>query len=500
MNFLELFQIKATQFPDNDAIYYQNQSVTYRLLDNLSTKLAMHLVAVGIKQGDVIGLGLYNGLDLIVGLLGILKAGGVYLPLDPNYPSDRTLEMATDSSAKLIIVNQLSQKCFSTLKIPLYSIENTPSEMRTNNLPSIKLDCPAYIIYTSGSTGKPKGIVVSHSALKHAAISFSEVCPMPPCSILSGSISFDPSILIIIHALSTGGKVCLYNNEEGIDLKNFTQITELIQNYKADFILSTPSFYSNILNKKKSLNSLKNVFLCGEEIQDNLIQAHIALAPNANLLNAYGPSEYAIGSTVGLVYNGVLKQHYPVTIGKPFHENQIYVLNDELKPIAPREKGEFFVGGPGLAIGYLNQKELTDEKFIVCDHLTNKPLRLYRTGDMGYQLENGNFVFCGRKDFQVKINGHRVELEEIEAKILSFPAIEKVMVIAIDNKLIAFYSSDTKNLPLKNLVQFLETSLPAYMVPEAFFEIKQWPLTNNGKIDRKALVSNWYQNNKTLLQ
>lgn len=493
-NFCGLFQKKATQFPDGMAVKYLDDSLSYHDLEKLSSLFAHQLIEMGVHSGDIIGVGLFNSIHLIVGILGILKAGGVYLPLDPNYPSIRISQMVADANVKLIVIDSQSRPHFKTLQVDkcLLNINNLkPTRIK---LPAISPKQPAYIIYTSGSTGIPKGIVVSHYALKHAASSFAKVFPFPPRSLLSGSISFDPSILVISHALCTGGTVCLYDNREGIDLKDFTQITKIINKFNVDFILSTPSFYNHILRQREHLDSLKNIFLCGEKIHTQLIHNHIFLAPGANLYNTYGPSEYAIGSTVGLVYNSLTKKQYPVTIGKPFCNNKLYVLDSALNPVPIGAKGEFFVGGPGLAIGYLNQKSLSDEKFISCNHLGNRLVKLYRTGDIGYQIENGNFVFTGRKDSQVKIHGHRVELEEIESTIMGYTGIEKAVAIVKNQNLITFYSKNFESLNLKRLKKDLKLALPSYMIPQTFVEIQTWPINCNGKIDRKTLIEHWLKN------
>lgn len=490
-NFCELVQEKAEQLPDNIAVKYLDSSLSYHDLEKLSSLFARQLIQMGIRSGDIIGVGLFNSIYLIVGILGVMKAGGVYLPLDPNYPNIRTNQMVSDANAKLVILDDQSKSCFEDIQVDKCYLDINNFNPIPIKLPIISSKQPAYIVYTSGSTGTPKGIVVSHSSLKYAASSFAKVFPFPPCSLLPGSISFDPSILVICHALVTGGTVCLYDNREGIDLKEFTQITKILNKSKVDFILSTPSFYNHILKQREYLCSLKNILLCGEKIHSQLIHDHIFLAPQANLYNTYGPSEYAIGSTIALIYDSFKKKQHPVTIGKPFCDNKIYVLDNELNLVPKGIKGEIFVGGPGIAMGYLNQKSLTDEKFLSCNHLGNQSVKLYRTGDIGYQMRNGNFVFTGRRDFQVKIHGHRVELNEIESIIMGYTGIEKAVATVKDQLLIAFYSKNSNSLNLNCLKKDLELTLPSYMIPQVFVEIQTWPINCNGKVDRKALIDHW---------
>ncbi|MCH9811765.1 AMP-binding protein, partial [bacterium] len=267
---------------------------------------------------------------------------------------------------------------------------------------------PAYIIYTSGTAGMPKGITISHHSLLYAAKSFASLFPYPSCALMSSSISFDPSILTIIHALSTGGSVCLYENMK--NTINYNEVTSLITRYKVNFIISTPSYYQQLLteSKSKKLDSLQNVIMCGENIPPKLIQDHQHIANKANLYNAYGPSEYAIGTTIGIIYDSSSKIQFSENIGVPFCKNKLYVLDEQLQHVPIGKKGEFYISGPGLAIGYYQQDSLTKERFF--NHqIGNEQVTLYRTGDVGYQRHDGNFVFCERKNFHVKSNQNKVE-------------------------------------------------------------------------------------------
>ncbi|MCH9617237.1 MAG: Tyrocidine synthase 3 [Chlamydiia bacterium] len=488
INFCHLVSRNAKKIPTKVAVRYSDKALSYLELDNLSTLLASQLIQKGVQPGDVIGIGLFNSISLLVGILGVLKSGGVYLPLDPNYPDTRISNMTKDSNTKLIIIDNDSRTFFESIQIDKYNFDILSPNHTVVELPILSPKQPAYVVYTSGSTGIPKGILVSHSSLSYAISSFVRMFSSPPCSLITGSISFDPSILIITHALTTGGTVCLYDNKGFIDLKDFTQITKTINNCRVDFILSTPSFYSKILKEQNKLYSLKHVLLCGEKIHDQLIHEHILLASKANLYNSYGPSEYAIGTTIALIYNSLQKKQFPITIGKPFGENKLYILDNDLNYVPVGQEGEFFIGGPGLALGYLNQKQLTEKNFIQCTHLENGKIELYRTGDMGYQKKDGNFVFINRKDSQVKVNGHRVELEEIESTVMENGEIEKAVVILHNQNLILFYSNHSEFLNINTLKRNLEMTLPSYMIPKTFINIKKWPINCNGKINREALI------------
>ncbi len=486
--FLDLFGRITKSTGNSIATIFNGDAISYSELDEMSDRFAKGIINKGIEPGSIIALGLYNDIDLIPTLLAIWKANCVYLPIDPNYPVGRIEMMLKHACPKLLISKKELISKFSHFKIPSYFIDEN------ENITNIEARKPelgdlAYLMYTSGSTGVPKGIIVDHFALKHSATAYNELHPEKHIALVSGSISFDPSLLTIVSTLAKGGTLCLYDNRDGIDMTHAQNIVDLIEKNSVSFILSTPSFYSKIVQQNAPLLSLKNVDLCGEDIPSSLIDLHARISPNATLFNAYGPTEYAMGVTAGVVYDSTEKKIFPVTIGKPFSCNKIYLLDSNLKRVNAKEKGEIYITGPGLARGYFNQEKLTDEKFLVLDHLEDRPIRLYRTGDMGYLLPNEEIVFIGRSDLQVKINGHRVEIEEIEKCICKHPQIEKaVVLVAHENKnqLIAFSSGKMKVLP--NLLEdFLSDVLPPYMIPSRFIQVKEWPLTNNGKIDKKAL-------------
>lgn len=471
------------------AIICHDGRISYSQMDELSDRLAKNIIDKGVKPGSIIALGLYNDIDLIPSILAIWKANCVYLPIDPNYPSSRIEMMLEDAFPKLLITKQELQSKFSFFKGQRYIIDEE------HGSPNIELKQPkpddfSYLMYTSGSTGKPKGIIVDHFALKHSALAYNELHPEKHTALVSGSISFDPSLLTIVSTLAKGGTLCLYSNRDGIDKSQIQDIADLIEKNSVSFILSTPSFYSKLIQQNRIFSTLKNVDLCGEDISGSLIELHKMNAPNAVLLNVYGPTEYAMGVTAGLIYNPAEKKLSQVTIGKPFSCNKLYILDSDLNRVKSGEKGEIFVGGPGLAAGYFKKEELTEEKFLLLDHLENHPIKLYRTGDIGYSLPNGDIVFVGRADLQVKINGHRVELEEVEKFICEYRQIQRVVVLAVQidnyNQLVAFISGNEKICP-NQLREFLFRHLPPYMIPSKLIQISNWPLTNNGKVDRKAL-------------
>jgi len=488
---LELISEITQKNGNKSAVIFNHEQLSYYDLNERSDNLAKCLVNQGIKPGSIIALGLYNDPDVIVCLLAIWKANCIYLPIDPNYPFNRIDMMLKNACPSLLITKKELQLKFSFFEGETYFIDEV------DKAPNIELKKPklndlAYLMYTSGSTGTPKGIIVDHRALKHAAVAYNELHPEKSIALIAGSISFDPSLLVIVSTLTKGGTFCLYDNRDGIDISRPQDIVDLIDKNLISFILAAPSFYSMLLQQDKVLFSLKNVDLCGEDISKTLVDSHMKNSPNATLYNVYGPTEYAMGVTASLIYDPKGKKTSPISIGKPFSSNKIYILNSDMNRTKIGENGEICIGGPGLACGYFKQETLTKEKFLVVDHLESDPIRIYRTGDIGYFLPTGEIVFIGRADRQIKINGHRVELDEVEKFISKHPQIEKVVTLVVQekntNRLVAFYSGK-ENISSNVLRDFLFPDLPPYMIPSIFIQINDWPLTNNGKVDKAALES-----------
>ncbi len=490
-NFCELFEQSLLEFPSNTAVIFGQNSLTFSELNDMSSQYACHLIECGVKKGDIVALVKYNELDLIAIILAVWKVNAVYLPIDPNYPNERIKTMLDDANPKLLITTKELKEKFNFFERNSLLIDRIKNSPTRPNLPVTKKDDLAYIIYTSGTTSGPKGIMVDHHGLVHAALAYKDLHPKSFISLVAGSISFDPSLLTIVHCLATGGSICLYDNRDGIDIRHPNKIISLLQKNSVSFILSTPSFYSKLLEENIELPSLKNVDLCGENISQKLVEKHAEIAPNASLYNVYGPTEYAMGTTAALIYDPKGKQMFEITIGKSYSSNKAYILDGELKETRDNEKGEISVGGPGIAKGYMNLDNLTKEKFIWVNALEKNPVKLYRTGDIGYRRPNGNIIFVGRADLQVKIEGHRVELEEIELIIDNSPYVDKSIVIASSStsnktELIAFFLPNQTYSEVE-LNEYLSRRLPPYMFPSKFFKVDSWPTTKNGKIDRNAL-------------
>jgi amino acid adenylation domain-containing protein len=494
-NICQLFEQQVERSPDAIAVIFENHQLTYLELHQRSTQLAYYLKSIGAQPNTLIGLCVYNCLDLMVGILGILKSGSAYLPLDPSYPQERLEWMLNDSKPAIVLSQKTLLHQFTHYEGKVVVLENVWEKCHCLDqaLLSFSEIAPhhlAYVIYTSGSTGKPKGIMVTHESFPHLALAHQEYYPSQLIGLLTGSISFDVSILIIFHILISGGVICIPAHNIS---KDANEMIEFIQKHAINFLVCVPSFYALILDKGHPLPSLASVSLAGENIPKDLLKKHSQLACNSILYNEYGPTEYAIGTTIAKIYDPIAHQLHPVTVGQPLPHTQVYILDENLQLLPVGMKGEICIGGIGLAKGYFNQPELTAERFIRISFANSLSMRLYRTGDFGRLLSDGNFEFLGRMDHQVKIRGYRIELGEIEHTICKYPDVNEAVVVVrgdeeLGNKQLITYFSAFSKKPLNELLRtYLKNQLPGHMIPSIFIQLEKFPRTPNGKIDRDAL-------------
>ncbi len=485
---IQQFQKQAKQHPYAIAAIFEDKKLSYKELDRKSNQIAKYLRRIGVQSEVVVGLSLGNSLDLIVAIMGILKAGGVYLPIEPSYPRERIDYMLKDAKPFILITESSQTHQFIEFSGNIIHLDFVWAEiLACDDDPlniSIEPSHLAYIIYTSGSTGNPKGIMVEHRSLSHGAVAHQKFYEGELVGLLSSSISFDVSLLIIFHLLLSGGAVYIPPAGSIFDAKN---VIDLIENNSINYILCVPSLYSMLLNRSRKLPSLKIVSLTGENIPNSILTLHPQLAPNAILYNEYGPTEYAIGTTIAKIYDPKEQKMYPVSIGKPLPYTHVYILDENLQLVHNDTKGEIFIGGIGIARGYLNQPSLTAERFIPFQSTF-----LYRTGDYGRFLTDGNIEFLGRIDYQVKIRGHRVELGEVEHAISTYHKVDEAAVIACENAnknkyLVAYFTALASSDIKQELKSHLGNLLPKYMMPSIFVQLKSFSRTPNGKIDRNAL-------------
>ena len=471
----QLFEQQVQRTPEAVALVFGQQRLTYRQLNNQANQLAHYLQTLGVKPEVIVGICVERSIEMIVGLLAILKVGGAYLPLDPKYPQERLNFMLADSQAQILVTqkhlvelfSKVHTVCFEDIEVTRQSIENLDSEVTAKNL--------AYAIYTSGSTGIPKGVAIAHSScvalLTWARTVFSD--DELKGVLASTSICFDLSVFEIFVPLSWGGKVILVEN--ALHLSSVTDEVTLIN--------TVPSIISELLNGNMP-TSVRTINLAGEPLSYQLVQQIYQNQAIEKVFNFYGPSEDTTYSTFTLVR----KDDRIVSIGRPISNTQIYLLDSCLQPVPVGVIGEIYIGGAGLAKTYLHRLEVTKGKFITNPFSSELKSRLYKTGDIARYLPDGDLEYLGRIDNQVKVRGFRIELGEVEKVLSEHPAVSKVVVLAVEQQLLAYFVSCQDSTPTtEELRSYLKQLLPDFMIPAAFVLVDSMPLLLNGKVDRSAL-------------
>jgi len=491
----QLFEAQVERTPEAVAITFEDKSLTYRQLNGKANQLAHYLQARGVKPDVLVALCVERSLEMVVGLLGILKAGGGYVPLDPAYPPDRVSFMLSDAQVPVLLTqnslltglpeHEAQVVCLDTdwEAISQLSQDNPVSTVASNHL--------AYVIYTSGSTGKPKGVQLCHQSVSNFLYSMSQQPGLTDQDILVAvtTISFDIAVLELYLPLIMGAKVVLVSRDVAT---NGAKLLETLTHSGATIMQATPATWRLLLASGwQSTPRLK--ILCGGEAMPREL-ANQLLDKSTSLWNVYGPTETTVWSTAHKVEASRLlarSQDAPESIGRPIANTQIYLLDAHLQPVPIGIPGELHIGGDGLARGYLNRPELTQQRFIP-DPFSNFPgARLYKTGDLARYLANGNIDYIGRIDNQVKIRGYRIEVGEIEAVLREHPSVREAVVIARENdlgdkRLVAYLVSE-QVISTSELRRLVKDKLPDYMMPSAFVRLEALPLTPNGKIDRRAL-------------
>ncbi|WP_194972390.1 non-ribosomal peptide synthetase [Aquiflexum lacus] len=490
---LDLFKIQVKKKPDATAVFFEDKKLSYSDLDKKSDQLANFLIAKGIKNEALIPICLDRSFEMIIGILGILKAGGAYVPIDPTYPENRVNFTLADSGAKILLTtSDLSAKfpdsidtiCLDTAKVEFEnnSFDFEKTEISPNDL--------AYVIYTSGSTGTPKGVLIEHKGLLASTLARNSYYDNTGSVLMIPSFAFDSSIAVIFGALTSGEQLILCKSEL---IKSPHHIQELLKD--TETILCVPSYYRFLQEEDLLSDShLLNVILAGENLDQSLVKLHFDKTKNVRLYNEYGPTE-------GTVWASVAEIHSPqekVTIGKPIDHTRIFILNKEnqLNPI--NVPGELCISGQGVARGYLNNPELTSEKFVKNPFDKTEKEKMYRTGDLARWLPDGSIEYLGRIDDQVKIRGYRIELGEVESIINKLNGVKESAVILREDipgqKMLVGYvvlkkSSESEfNTQKPSLLKKeLRSILPEYMVPSNIMILESLPLTSNNKIDRKKL-------------
>jgi fengycin family lipopeptide synthetase D len=490
----QLFEEQVEKTPDHICAVFEDRQLTFKELNEKSNQVARILRNKGVEPDSIVALMLENSLEMIIGVLGILKAGGAYLPINPEYPQERIRFSLQDSQVKILLTHsRITWRCdFGPEIIQLDNPENYVGEKY--NLKTISRPRNlAYIIYTSGTTGQPKGVQIENCNLVNYITWFSRKIGinLNDKTVLLSSYAFDLGYTGFFPALTSGCELHLVSKETYMDPE---QLLDYLQSKRITFIKATPTLFNMIahtpsLEKRKTGLSLRFVVLGGEPIIPDDIEIFKRIYPQTRFINHYGPTE----TTVGCIAHEIgfdMFAHFeelPV-IGSPIQNVRAYILDKDLEITPVGAAGEIYIGGAGLARGYLNQSELTMEKFITNPYITGE--RIYRTGDRGRWLPDGSIEFLGRIDHQVKIRGFRIELGEIENRLLRHSLINETVVLAKENsqgsKYLCAYIVAEEQLATAGLREYLSKNLPDYMIPSSFIQLEKMPLTPNGKIDRKA--------------
>ncbi|MDF2883264.1 MAG: amino acid adenylation domain protein, partial [Clostridiaceae bacterium] len=487
MTIHELFEIQANRTPNNIAIEFEEKKLTYMELNEKSNRLATTLREKGIKKDNIVGMMVEKSIEMIVGMLAILKAGGAYLPINLQFPKDRIKYMLEDSNAKILLTQD------GVSRNDYYQVENIDLNDQkyygenNNNLENITSSNDlAYVIYTSGTTGKQKGVMVEHKQVNNFIQGIRDSFSIEDYSniLCLTDISFDIFVLETLMPLTNGLKVTIAKEEHGLSGES---VSEIILKNNIEIIQCTPSRIKILMESSSFRNALCNikiVLIGGDTLSINLVR-QLEEYKNLNIYNMYGPTETTVWSTLKRM-NG--NEH--VTIGKPINNTKIYILdeNNDIVPIGI--SGELCIGGEGVTRGYLNNHILTSEKFIRNPYDLEEII--YKTGDLARWLPNGDIELLGRMDYQVKVNGYRIETAEIENLLLTVEGIKDSVVVAReenqDKHLCGYFIADRK-YHTAQLKEELKKSLPEYMIPTFFVQLDKFPLTLNGKLDRKALPS-----------
>jgi amino acid adenylation domain-containing protein len=511
----QLIEAQAAKTPDRVAVVCANQQLTYEELNVRSNQLAHYLQQQGVQPETVVGICCDRSLEMIVALLGVLKAGGAYLPLDPTMPAERLVGMLQDAQVDILLTQtSLSHPLETAVTQTIYLDQNwteiaqAPAKSCTSSVTGENL---AYVIYTSGSTGKPKGVAIAHQSLLNYVYGILPQLDLPDQAhfALISTFAADLGNTAIFPTLCTGGCLHIIPQEVAIDPVAWA---EYCQQYPIDCLKIVPSHLAALLSGAEAASVLPRhrLVLGGETLSWDLVETVQKLAPDCLILNHYGPTEATVG---------VLTYSVPpipsrsiaatVPIGKAIANTQMYVLDSYLQPVPLGVAGELYIGGDSLARGYLHHPEMTAERFVLVggeelgvrgqesEARSQKSggiraSRLYKTGDWVRYLPDGNLEFLGRADNQVKIRGYRIELGEIESVLRRHPNVEQAIAVAREiagePKLVAYYVlKQSQTVELAELQEFLRSQLPDYMVPTVWVPLPNLPLTPNGKIDRQAL-------------
>lgn len=485
----DLFHLQVQRAPHQIAISSGDVDLTYGQLDRLTNQLANKLRDCGVQAGNVVGLAMERGIASVSGMIAILKTGGIYLPLDITYPAQRLKYMTEDSGVKVIVTTAAFKGVATELTNQIIDFDEIGSESPLFDLsPAITAADGAYVNYTSGSTGLPKGVLIPHCAVIRLVKDTNYISLQQGQNVShNSSISFDASTLEVWLPLLNGGTLVLLDKHSLLDLQNFGA---MLKRKQIDVMFLTTSLFNQIANSyPESFGSLSYLVVGGEKALINTFDnVMTSTYPPQNLVNGYGPTE---NTTFSICYNyinaALAGQRVP--LGRPITNSTAYLLDENCKPVPAGVTGEIYLGGAGLAIGYINNAKLSTEKFVDVYLDDFREERLYRTNDRGRYRQNGEIDYYGRNDRQIKLGGFRIELGEIESALLQLPGIKDCYVLLENEETIfSFYTvNEDASISQMGIKLALKNMLPSFMIPSVVIEIDELPINTNGKIDIEKL-------------
>ncbi|MEM9905082.1 MAG: amino acid adenylation domain-containing protein [Cyanobacteria bacterium P01_D01_bin.44] len=510
----QIFEEQVEKIPDDVAVVYENQQLTYVELNTRANQLAHYLQQLGVGPETIVCLHLERSLETIVCLLGVLKAGGAYLPIDPALPDEGVNLRLQDAQASVLLTQKRLAGALSTQAVRTVVFDEEWPQIaqcsKANPVSQVVSENLAYVLFTSGSTGRPKGVAIEHRALLNYLKAIFEKIDLPTGANFANVSTFaaDLGNTVIFPALCTGGCLHVISQEQASDP---TVLADYFHRYSIDCLKIVPSHLSALLaaSSTQSILPRQSLILGGEAASWELVEHIQQRHATCQIFNHYGPTETTVGAlTYAIEYprgSGEHPKSETVPIGRPLANVQVYVLDKQLQPVPMGIPGELYIGGSGLARGYFNRPELTRTRFIANPFIqevkgTKDEIgsslhseQLYKTGDLVRYLSDGNLEFLGRLDNQVKVRGFRIELGEIEAVLRQHPGVRDIVVLARedepgDKRLVAYVVPHQRKVPgISDLQLFLRKKLPEFMVPSVFMLLKRLPLTANGKVDRQSL-------------
>ncbi|OUM57680.1 hypothetical protein PIROE2DRAFT_17254, partial [Piromyces sp. E2] len=493
------FEKIAKRSPKKCAFIFENNEYTFSQINEMSNSLAFYLREYGIKRNDIVPIICERSQFFVVAVLAIMKAGGAFVHIDPYYPEEHKMYLVSEVKAKLILKYlSIPQKLFNTIDIFEYDLKNHDYHLNTDNLPLINqeedLCC---VVFTSGTTGKPKGVLINHFGLVNTC-KFNEVYYLKKCvrddifsNILAASkLSFTASIIEIFYSFYHQIKVILCNNLEQNDPN---LIGQLITNFKIDLMLSPPTRIKTYLNDsvfRNAIHHLKVLIFIAENANLTILN-EVSQYTNALLYNMYGLSEIYSMCLVEEINREYIINNKQITSGKPAYNYKIFILDEEQKPVKVGVEGIVYIASNMISKGYLNDGKLTDDTFIDCPFPHLKGTKMIKTGDIGKWTNDGKVIILGRRDFQVKIAGQKINIGEIENILKEIKALDYSVVVDKNdkngNKFLACYYITKKDISGRFIRNYLTKRIPSYMIPKYYKKIDKIPMNDNGKFNRSKL-------------